>query len=279
MNLPFSQRNGILPIKNEFQIKSMDDDLRNAIWNVILRSCFEGIYEDDAHEFFKRLWDLHFKLPIDTIPSYHHHTMDHVRTQYMKMEYNQVYDFLEFILSYFPWHYNNNLNYVENLNFALQREFSGYRLVAGCITPITSKEEIDTIGDATITPMSTVNEHILTANKYLSKKDNPDYRNSIKESISAVESICKKIVNDPDTTTGRALNKIEEQGKIEINPDMKDAFKTLYRYTSDSGGIRHSLTDEKTPPSFDDAKFMLVSCSAFVNYLVSKADKSGINLA
>ena len=92
----------------------------------------------------------------------------------------------------FPWHFDNELNYIENLNFALQREFSGHRLVAGCITPITSKDEIEAIEVATVTPMSTVNEHILTANKYLSNKDNPDYRNSIKESISAVESICKK---------------------------------------------------------------------------------------
>ena len=259
-------------------MNSMDDDLRNAIWNVILQSCFEGRSHETIHEFSKRLWDLHFKLPIDTIPSYHSGTMKCIRTRYMKMKYNQVYDFSEFILSHFLWHHDNGLNYIENLNFALQREFSGYRLVAGCITPITSKDEIEAIEVATITPMSTVNEHILTANKYLSNKDDPDYRNSIKESISAVESICKKIVNDPDTTAGKALNKIEEQGKIKINPDMKDAFKKLYHYTSDSGGIRHSLADGKTPPDFDDAKFMLVSCSAFVNYLVSKADKSGINL-
>ena len=279
MNLSFSQRNGILPVKKEFQINSMDDDLRNAIWNVILRNCFESIASETMREFSKRLWELHFKLPIDTIPSYLPNAMEYIRTRYMKMKYNQIYDFSEFILFHFPWHFDNELNYIENLNFALQREFSGHRLVAGCITPITSKDEIEAIEVATVTPMSTVNEHILTANKYLSNKDNPDYRNSIKESISAVESICKKIANDPDTTAGKALNKIEEQGKIKINSDMKDAFKKLYHYTSDSGGIRHSLTDGKTPPDFDDAKFMLVSCSAFVNYLVSKASKSGINLA
>ena len=63
-----------------------------------------------------------------------------------------------------------------------------------------------------------------------------------------------------------------------MHPDMKEAFKKLYHYTSDSGGIRHALMDQKTQPLFDDAKFMLVSCSAFVNYLVSKVAKSGINL-
>jgi hypothetical protein len=44
----------------------------------------------------------------------------------------------------------------------------------------------------------------------------------------------------------------------------------LYGYTSDSSGIRHALQDE---PNLDfvDAKFMLVACSAFVNYLTDKA--------
>ena len=76
----------------------------------------------------------------------------------------------------------------------------------------------------------------------------------------------------------KALNVIETKEKIQINSDMKEAFKKLYNYTSDSNGIRHSLTDQNRQPNFDDAKFMLVSCSAFVNYLVSKANKARISL-
>ncbi|MGQ9708742.1 MAG: AbiJ-NTD4 domain-containing protein, partial [bacterium] len=30
--------------------------------------------------------------------------------------------------------------------------------------------------------------------------------------------------------------------------------------------------------SFEDAKFMLVSCSAFINYLITKAAKAGIKI-
>ena len=174
------------------------------------------------------------------------------------------------------WHILDN--YEQDLNNIFEREFCGYRLVGGYITPITSEHEMEAIEAATKTPLSTINKHIQTAHKHLSDRDNPDYRNSIKESISAVESICKKIVNDPDTTMSKALKKIEEREKIEIHPDMKEAFKKLYHYTSDSGGIRHALTDQKIQPNFDDAKFMLVSCSAFINYLVSKAAKSRINL-
>jgi hypothetical protein len=72
-----------------------------------------------------------------------------------------------------------------------------------------------------------------------------------------------------------ALDAIE--AKTTLHSALKEAFKKLYGYTSDAQEIRHALTDE---PNLDieDAKFMLVSCSAFVNYLVVKAQKAGIAL-
>ncbi|WGS63939.1 hypothetical protein [Marinitoga aeolica] len=53
--------------------------------------------------------------------------------------------------------------------------------------------------------------------------------------------------------------------------------KKLYGYTSDEKGIRHALLEgESTNISFDEAKFMLVSCSAYVNYLIEKVSKIGL---
>jgi len=62
-----------------------------------------------------------------------------------------------------------------------------------------------------------------------------------------------------------------------LHSDLKHAFQKLYGYTNDSEGIRHALMEEQTL-DVEDAKFMLVSCSAFVNYLVVKAHKAGINI-
>jgi len=52
------------------------------------------------------------------------------------------------------------------------------------------------------------------------------------------------------------------------------AFDKLYGYTSDADGIRHALLEEVTL-DFDDAKFMLVACSAFVNYIRAKVPGAG----
>ena len=109
----------------------------------------------------------------------------------------------------------------------------------------------------------------------LSDRLTPDYRNSIKESISALESIAKVISKNPKDSLGAALDKIK--GKLKIHPALERGFKQIYGYTSDTDGIRHALTEETTC-DFADAKFMLVSCSAFINYLVIKANKAGISL-
>lgn len=52
---------------------------------------------------------------------------------------------------------------------------------------------------------------------------------------------------------------------------LKSAFVKLYAYTNDeSTGIRHALMDDSDTPGFDEAKFMVVSCCAFINYLQGK---------
>ena len=50
---------------------------------------------------------------------------------------------------------------------------------------------------------------------------------------------------------------------------MKAGYEKMYGYTSDADGIRHGGIDFTNAPA-EDAKYMLISCSAFVNYLVEK---------
>ena len=71
---------------------------------------------------------------------------------------------------------------------------------------------------------------------------------------------------------GEALNHLETKG-ISLPKVLKEAFEKLYAYTNQgSTGIRHALMDQDGTyvPSRDEALFMLVSCSAFINYLSKK---------
>ena len=64
------------------------------------------------------------------------------------------------------------------------------------------------------------------------------------------------------------LKKLEENG-VMIHSGLKSAFNTLYGYTSDANGIRHAGDIGGKSSTFEEAKFMLVSCCAFINYLIA----------
>ena len=93
--------------------------------------------------------------------------------------------------------------------------------------------------------------------------------------LSAVESLCNLITGSKKSTLGQALKLLKQ--KIEIHQALEKSFSILYGYTSDADGIRHALLED-TNLDFEDAKFMLVSYSAFVNYLIEKAAKAGIKI-
>jgi len=278
----FSQRKGIKPVKNIIQVNNIDQDLRNGLWNALTMFYWKEVIDGwlSSHKsvgtLCKKIWLDYFKLPLDTLKDYWPDTYEKIRKHFFDSEWYEVYDFIEFIANNYP-EANVNNEFMKSCNSILERELSAYRFVGGKITQITSKEEISEIEETLeITkPLKAVNTHIKRALDLLADRKSPDYRNSVKESISAVEAISNLIANKKKATLGQALKAIES--KVSLHPALKSAFSSLYGYTSDADGIRHALLSESNL-SFEEAKFMLVSCSAFINYLISKASKAGIKL-
>ena len=158
-------------------------------------------------------------------------------------------------------------DFVKILNSTFKRLDYAYRVVDDQIVEITDKEEIGAIEEA-VRQTSAVKTHLEEALKHLSNRPSPDYRNSIKESISAVEALCREITGE--STLGDALRVWEKKG-IQIPTFLKSGIEKLYNYTNDKRtGIRHAMMEETEAPTFEEAKFMLVSCSAFVNYIQGK---------
>ena len=111
-----------------------------------------------------------------------------------------------------------------------------------------------------------VSQHSQKALEFLSDSD---YRNSIKESISGVEAAARLVINNEKPVLSDCLKVLE--AKHGLHPALKEAFLKLYGFTSASGGIRHALTETGTEPTHAEAKFMLVACTAFINFLLTKA--------
>ena len=277
----FSQREGVKSIRTTLQIDSMDADLRNSLWNVLYDYYFiliknrkYRIMDNDTKQLLEKLWRNHFKRHIDDLRDSLYYPYSDIKRYFLNCEWYEVYDFIEFVINNYDDE-DCNLEFIYHCNIALEQERSAYRIVDKQITKMTSEKEIDEIEKALEKAPNLVSIHLNKSLKLLSDRKSPDYSNSIKESISAIESICKLITKKPKGTLGRCLNVIEND--VELHPDLKEAFKKLYGYTNDAEGIRHALMEESNL-DFEDAKFMLVSCSAFTNYLMAKAVKSDIEL-
>lgn len=182
-------------------------------------------------------------------------------------------DILELILEYLKlisdensWYNKVHSGFSRLLNFEFKRLNFGYRIVENQITEITSEHEIKTIENAIQENKDNIREHLSKALELYSKRPVADYRNSIKESISAVEAISRNITGE------NVLNfkKMEEKG-VAVPTVLRKAFECLYGYTNDkTTGIRHALMEDTNAPQAEEALFMLVSCSAFINYLNKK---------
>jgi hypothetical protein len=273
----FSERIGVRPPKTVLQLKSMDNDLRNGLWNVCYSHCLKRLatvtYAISSEDYVcGPLWRDFLKLPVDKIPAHGSQALEFIRSFYFdKADWATVYDFIEFLAAA-----GQDSGFVSACNRVLTREMSGHQFVGCHLVPITNASELATITEAlsATVPLKPVGVHLQSSVDLFSDRKNPDYRNSIKESISAVEAMCKIVTGLENAMLPEALKRLEEKG-ISLHAALRKSFISLYGYTSDADGIRHALLEESTL-DFDDAKFMLVSCSAFVNYLAAKAGKAGV---
>jgi len=161
------------------------------------------------------------------------------------------------------------------LNAVLEQHNSAYRVLDGVLVPITNTTELQAIDEAAAIPgdrLAGVREHISASIALFSKRPQPDYRNSIKESISALEGLAQVLAGKEGATLPEALKLLEKVAPM--HPALRGALDKLYAYTSDAHGIRHALSDDGSSASFEDAKFMLVLSSALVNYLAARAVRS-----
>ena len=276
----FSQRLGLKPIRTIIQRECADEPLRNNLWNALTVLYLENIkpwfYDTDDYmqALLLRFWVKHYGLRKDELDSQTFKLYNKIKQDFLNSSWNEMFDILEF----FPNNYEveshhggfdnqTNKTFVTAVNEILKKHLSAYSFIDKQITEISSEEEIASIED-TLNISSKFNPiriHIKRALELYSDRINPDYRNSIKESISAIESFSCIITNNPKASLGQALKEIEK--KHDLHTALKNSFSNLYGYTSDGNGIRHALLEESNLKQ-EDAKFMLVTCSAFVNYLL-----------
>ncbi len=281
----FSDRQGITDKTIPIQIDRIDAPLRNLLWESLNRfylkydhkSYYVDAYRARFAAMSRAIAVEFFKVPSDRFPSEMGEVVSTLRNWFFDEKRNwwEIYNFIEFFIGSYVKHFRSTvsdpdlreLHFIRTVNSFLEQENSGFRIMDDAFVPISSETEIQSLTDSlsTIDKFSGFRTHIQTAIKLYSQKPIADYRNSIKESVSAIESVATNTADDSKVTLGMALNIIQQRDGM--HESMKLGFTKLYGWTSDAGGIRHALTEHPSP-SEADARFMLIACSAFGNYLI-----------
>jgi hypothetical protein len=282
---PFSERVGAVSARKSFQIDDMDDALRNSLWNEIY-----DFYKNDSSPSWGQVAStvakhVH-KVPVDSVGATPSQALTWFRSAFFDGPWYQTYEIIEHLYVTESDHASvmattfGDLTQQRHrvallksrLNSVLERELSGYRFVDSVLIPISSSAEVTTIekaiSDLEVGGQAGARQHLQAALDLLGMKPTPDYRNSIKESISSVEAIVNQIAGTSGNGVAKALDRISE--KYQIHGALKSAFKSLYGYTSDESGIRHSILEEANI-GCEEAAFMLVACSAFASFLLAKS--------
>lgn len=279
----FSERYGYKKVSDVIIRETITTDIQNSLCNCfdllsnIYWKCGCDILNNPIKSIHKHVWTYYFNKRSSEFIFGRDIIIEYIQNPAVK--WYEVLDIVEFVIKYMherdakvAYKHSPVDLFAALLNQEFERLHFAYRIINCEIVEITSEHEIKAIESAIANSQHNVKMHLNSALEKYALRPNGDYRNSIKESISAVEAFCREKTGE--STLGRALSKLEKKNII-IPKSLKSAFDKLYEYTNHADtGIRHALmADEgKYTPSADEALFMLVSCSAFINYLSKKVN-------
>lgn len=283
----FSERHGYSEVRSVIQRESLDDETRIALWNVV--GTLPGVFEKLTWDPIRRddtsgpgtvvaVWTKDFKKPRDERPS-NWEFWNNVKQRILDDVWYEALDLIETVSLRLEQNVTAILrslpdNYREACNEVFETHLVGYRFIGLEITPVDSTVEAESIthGIEASASIPGARHHLERATEMLADRQNPDYPNSIKESISAVEAVVKKVTGEG--ALGDGLRQLEGLG-LGIHPALKGAWLKMYGWTSDDDGIRHGGIEAAVADQ-SLAKYMLVACSAFVSYLIEEGRKAGL---
>lgn len=272
-NIPFSQRNGYVPFIQQLDLETIPQEFKEKV-----KALLDIIIEKSKY-YFDLIDPKYINVAINLYINFYKGNYRNFSTEKQfvnnfifdfidKSSFFELFDFLEQIIIDFK-----NIIKDDAVELCLKSLFKKYRLAYtvynGKIVPVANEAEGKTyIGALNMTEKTGANgahSHLIKAGEQMNHQK---WAESIRESISAVESVCRQIAGE-NASLGAALSKIDKQ--YHLHSAFKKALSELYGYTSDENGIRHSLLDNpEAKVDQTDALFMLGACASFVSYLLAR---------
>jgi hypothetical protein len=149
----FSDRIGVTQVRTILQIEGMSQPLRNSLWNCILNTFFEGD-SDKWYSVTRVVCEGFFKIPVDSLPfrSQGYEQRKWLRTIFFNeaFEWYHVYNLIEFLAEHFMKMHSfvGIETFKSRVNKILEEEMSGYRFLAGVLSPISNAQELQSVSSA-----------------------------------------------------------------------------------------------------------------------------------
>ena len=269
----FSQAQGYEPLPQPLNLEELNRRGRVQFWNVFYETFIEPDDEDEIDE--DELSDLSFSLhmdffggAIDEAPSYWNY-FDEFKEYFMEREFNKIFDLLTFLMRHkvCPEAFKSKIcDVFRQCQLAYVIDTDSSPTVYRASTPEEGQATIDAWRVLRECGLDGARQHLMQSSVFINRGQ---WAQSVRESISAVESVARQIA--PGTNTlGAALDKMRNQGLLE-HPALYQGLDRLYGYTSNEQGVRHSLLDQgQSNVGQDEAVFMLGACASFASYLWRK---------
>ena len=167
--------------------------------------------------------------------------------------------------------------FIASLNGVLDQMNVGYRLLpkTGKFINVHSDEEAEEIDKACSGPFDEARGHMENA---VANFRNSNNANTVTEAICAVESVVKELTKKKIKS---GLNQLAQEGILpedivvkgksgkssKVNPFVR-ALEQYWDYASKTS--RHGREKGVEPPNRDTARFLLVTCASFVNYITTR---------
>ena len=270
----FSDRNAIKPVNTKLQLGELDKRTRISLLNAI-----NWLYDEAFHkissvavasggtstDFWVQVLREVYGKPVSYSSSKGNDEVKMLKVvgnTVLHDDYDDVLTLVEYMAAQFAEkdRFLGSLHPYQLFNSVFEREYAGYRFVDGSIVRITDDHEISEIGAAARTGFDAVDAHMEMAIGLLSNRNIPDYESSARESMAAAEAMCRLVLG---TVPGGNLPLREVLQQLKAKPGVQPAFVTAFEALS---GFVPLLTPD-ADVSFEEARFLLVSCAGFINYL------------
>lgn len=197
-----------------------------------------------------------------------HEASEAIAATIMNCEWWQFYDICE-VVKTVPDSADKKVKLTQKINTLFQEERLGYKFRDDQIEKIGSEEFdqaiLQAIEQQQIGPRFEVPLHQL--NKALTFRNSmpPDYPNSVKEAVNAVEGVWQVIKEMPGTALPTVLSNLDPP----LPDGLKKIYIGLYGYGSGSEGARHAGVGGHTVDA-EEAELIVHCAAAAISYAISK---------